>query len=133
MSSTSAARNLADSDALSAEDEAVFAHLQAAFGSDLKSVLILYLDSSDVLSQRLQDAMTCAHWQEAVRTAIAIGKEAETLGFHRVANAARKLADETYHAGNGHALRNDAQMVVLEYERFRLALEMHFPALLARF
>jgi hypothetical protein len=131
MTSTSAPAILADSDAPGASDEAVFAGLEAAYGAELKNVLTLYLENSDALSQRLQDAMVCAYWQEAVRAAIAIGKEADALGFHRVANAARKLADATYHAEDGHALRNDGQMVVLEYERFRLALAARFTGFVA--
>jgi hypothetical protein len=75
--------------------------------------------------------MACAYWQEAVRAAVEIGHKADTLGFRRIAAVARKLADATYHADAAEALRNDAQMVMLEYERFRLALEMRFPNLVA--
>ena len=131
MTSTSATQIPADSDAPGASDEAVFAELESTFGAELKNVLTLYLENSDHLCQRLQDCAACAYWQEAVRVALKIGEEADALGFHRVARAARALANSTYHAASAHNLRNDAQMVVLEYERFRLALEMHFPDLVA--
>jgi hypothetical protein len=131
MSSTSAAENPPEADAPGASDEAVFAGLEATYRADLTNVLALYLENSDQLCQRLQDCAACAYWQEAVRVALKIGEEADALGFHRVAGAARGLADSTYHADGAHALRNDAQMVVLEYERFRLALETRFPNLVA--
>ena len=131
MPSTSATEIPPETDAPGASDEAVFAGLEATYRADLKNVLALYLENSDQLCQRLQDCAACAYWQEAVRVALKIGEEADALGFHRVARAARALADSTYHADNAHALRNDAQMVVLEYERFRLALEMRFPNLVA--
>ena len=131
MTSTSAAQIPAETDAPGASDEAVFAHLETTYGTELKSVLTLYLENSDALCQRLQDASGCAYWQEAVRVALKIGHEADEMGFHRVAMAARSFADATYHADDAHTLRNDAQTVVFEYERFRLSLEMHFPDLVA--
>ncbi|GAA0586358.1 hypothetical protein [Rhizomicrobium electricum] len=131
MSSTSAAEFLTESDAPGAADDAVFTRLEADFGDELKAVLALYLENSDALCQRLEEAMTCAYWQEAVRAALEIGREAEGLGFRRVAAAARKLADAAYRADSAEALRNDAQMVMLEYERFRLALAARFPNLVA--
>ena len=129
MTSTSAAQNPAETDAPGASDETVFAQLEAIYGAELKNVLTLYLENSDALCQHLQDAASCAYWQEAVRFALKIGHEADALGFHRVATAARGFADAAYHADDAHALRNGAQTVVFEYERFRLALAMHFPFL----
>jgi len=129
MTSTSAAQIPAETDAPGASDEAVFAHLETTYAAELKTVLALYLENSDALCQRLQDAAACAYWQEAVRAALQIGHEADALGLHRVATAARGFADATYHADDAHALRNGAQTVVFEYERFRLALAMHFPFL----
>jgi hypothetical protein len=131
MPSTSATEIPPETDALGESDEAVFAGLEATYRADLKNVLALYLENSDQLCQRLQDCAACAYWQEAVRVALKIGEEADALGFHRVAGAARALANSTYHADSAHNLRNDAQMVVLEYERFRLALEARFPNLVA--
>ena len=131
MTSTSALENLPETEAPGAADETVFAALEASYGGELKSVLALYLENSDALCERLQEAMACAFWQEAVRCALKIGQEAEALGFHPVAKAARTLADATYHANSAHHLRNDGQMVVFEYERFRLALEQRFPNLVA--
>ena len=128
---TSTAPLPVESEAPGASDEAVFAQLETAFGAELKDVLARYLESSDALCQRLQDASGCAYWQEAVRVALKIGHEADEMGFHRVAMAARSFADATYHADDAHTLRNDAQTVVFEYERFRLSLEMHFPDLVA--
>lgn len=133
MSSTSAAEFLPESDAPGAADDAVFARLEADFGDELTAVLGRYLETSDVLCERLGNAMTCAYWQEAVRTALQIGREAEGLGFHRIAAAARKLANATYHADAAEDLRNDAQTVMLEYERFRLALMVRYPGFMARF
>jgi len=124
---TSTAPLAAEPDAPGASDHAVFAQLETAFGGALKDVLARYLAISDGLCQRLQDASGCAHWQEAVRVALQIGHEADELGFHRVAQAARGFADAAYHADDAHSLRNGAQTVVFEYERFRLALEMRFP------
>jgi hypothetical protein len=135
MTSTSTLEKLPDNatetDAPGASDEAIFAALEATYGAELKSVLALYLENSDALCERLQEAMACAFWQEAVRVALKIGEEADAFGFHPIAAAARKLADATYHADSAHHLRNDGQMVVFEYERFRLALEQRFPNLVA--
>ena len=131
MTSTSTDQIPAETDAPGASDEAVFAQLETTYGAELKNVLSLYLENSDALCQRLQDAAACAYWQEAVRVALKIGQEADALGFHRVATAARDFADAAYHADDAHALRNGAQTVVFEYERFRLALEMHFTDLVA--
>ena len=131
MTSTSSAENISETDAPGASDAVVFAHLEATYGAELKSVLALYLENSDALCERLQTAASCAHWQEAVRVAILIGREADALGFHPVATAARMLADAAYHADHAHRLRNDAQMVVFEYERFRLALAARFPGMVA--
>ncbi len=127
MPSTSVTENPPETDALGESEEAVFAGLEATYRADLKNVLTLYLENSDQLCQRLQDCAACAYWQEAVRVALKIGEEADALGFHRVAKAARTLADSTYHADSAHSLRSDAQIVVLEYERFRVALETRFP------
>ena len=124
-------QNPGDSEAPGASDNAVFAQLETAFGETLTGTLKRYLDSSNELCERLQDASACAHWQEAVRVAILIGEEADALGFHRVATAARSFADATYHADRPHQLRNGAQLVVFEYERFRLALEARFTGLVA--
>ena len=132
MTSTPAATIPVESDALDATDAAIFAALEANYGGELGNVLGLYCENCDDLCQRLQEAAACAHWQEAVRLGLAIGHEADSLGFHRVARVARALADETYHAGSGDRLRNDAQMVVFEYERFRLALMAQFPKLVAQ-
>jgi hypothetical protein len=131
MTSTSAAQIPAEADAPGASDEAVFAHLETTYAAELKNVLTLYLENSDALCQRLQDAAACAYWQEAVRVALRIGREADELAFHRVATAARGFADAAYHADDAHSLRNGAQNVVFEYERFRLALEMRFSDLVA--
>jgi len=134
MTSTSddpnSGRGPAEADAPGASDAAVFADLEKNFGGALKTVLALYLETSNALSERLQDAMACAYWQEAVRVAIQIGDKADALGFHPVAQAAHAFAYAAYHDADDddrpHRLRSDAQMVVLEYERFRLALEMRF-------
>jgi hypothetical protein len=133
MSSTPAAEFLPESDAPGAADDAVFARLEADFRDELTAVLGRYLETSDVLCERLGNAMNCAYWQEAVRAALEIGQEADKLGFHRVATAARKLADATYSAEDAEGLRNEAQMVMLEYERFRLALMARYPDFMARF
>lgn len=132
MTSTSVLENTTpETDAPGATDEAVFAALEMTYGAELKPVLTLYLETSDALCERLQEAMACAFWQEAVRVALKIGQEADALGFHCVTRAARRLADGTYHADSAHHLRNDAQLVVFEYERFRLALGFRYPNLVA--
>lgn len=127
MTSTPARQILPEIEAVTASDAPVFARLETAFGAELQAILHGYLEISDRYCIRLQDAAACAHWQEAVRAALIIGEEADELGFHRVAKAAREFADATYSEDQPHALRNGAQMVVFEYERFRMALEMRFP------
>lgn len=131
MTSTSPAQNPQESEAPGASDAAVFAHLEKIHGDGLKAVLARYLETSDTLCQRFQDAVECAFWQEAVRVALKIGEEADTLGFHRLATAARRLADATYHADSAPVLRNNAQLVVFEYGRFRLALAARYPEFIA--
>lgn len=132
MTSTPARANRPDPEAPNAADAALFAMLETAFGSELPAVIARYIKNSDGLCTRLQLAAECAYWQEAVRTALKIGREADALGFRRVAKAARQFADDTYHSDSPHKLRNGAQAVVFEYERFRLALEAHFPGLVEK-
>lgn len=127
MTSTPASQILPEIEAVTASDAQVFARLETVFGAKLSTVLQGYLETSDQLNIRLQDAASCAHWQEAVRAALVIGEEADEMGFYRVAKTARSFADAAYSEDQAHALRNGAQMVVFEYERFRLALEMRFP------
>jgi hypothetical protein len=121
----------AEADAPGASDAVVFARLETQFGGELATALNFYLENSDALNERLEEAMACAYWQEAVRVALKLGQEADAMGFHRIAAVARALADATYHADNGSALRNEAQLVMLEYGRFRLALMARFSNLLA--
>jgi hypothetical protein len=128
---TSTIATLRETNAFNGADEVIFARLEAEFGDTVRDVLELYFLNSDSLCERLQGAASCAYWQEAVRTALRIGHEAEALGFHRIAKAARGFADATYHADSPLALRNGAQAVVFEYERLRLALEARFGVAVA--
>jgi hypothetical protein len=133
MTSTSAAEFLAESAAPGVTDDGIFARLEADFGDGLQAALGRYLETCDALCLRLEEVMSYAYWQEAARIALKIGHEANALGFHHIAAAARKLADAAYRADNALALRNDAQTVLLEYGRFRLALMARYPAFMARF
>lgn len=112
-------------------DSALFAALEKTFGDTLKDALGVYITTSDELSEALQEAAACAHWQEAARLALKIGSAATEMGFAPVARAARAFTDATYAHSTAHGLRNGAQMVVFEYERLRLALEARFPELVA--
>jgi hypothetical protein len=130
MTSTSAAMHPVP-DAPGAADEAMFAALETAFGDELKDVLTRYIETSDRISEALQDISACAHWQEAARLALQIGSAAADMGFRPITKAARAFADDAYKHTSSSELRNDAQTVVFEYERMRMALERRFPELVA--
>jgi hypothetical protein len=131
MTSTSAVAIPAESDAPGAADDDVFLALESAHGDALKPMLAACLKDVDVWCERLRDAIECAYWQEAVRVALRIGHETERLGFLRPAVTARRLADATYHADHAALLRAEAQLVVFECGRFRLAIAARYPEFIA--
>lgn len=129
MTSTSTAQNPRPVD--TASDDAVFAALESGFQETLPIVLDSFVGISDPLSERLEDCIACAFWQEAVRLALKIGQQAELLGFAHIEAAARTFAYSAYHADSKDNLRHDGTMVLVEYRRIRLALMARYRDFLA--
>jgi HPt (histidine-containing phosphotransfer) domain-containing protein len=129
MTSTSAKPEPAD--VPGGTDDALFAALEMAHGERLKETLGRFVACCDAACDTLQDAAACAHWQEAVRLTHQIGDAANELGLEPIVAAARAFADAAYQQTTPHRLRNSAQMVVFEYERFRLALMARYPEFVA--
>jgi len=129
MTSTSAAQKFKMP--LTEADSRVFALLETAFGDTLWGVLRSYLASGERHMDDLQNAVSCAHWQEAVRQAITIANLAADLEFRGVVQAAQALSGTVYQGHTAHARRNAAQLLVLEFERSTLVLESRYPGLVA--
>lgn len=129
MTSTPTPQNSAPTIILTEAESRVFAALETAFGDTLWSILRTYIEQGERHLEALQEATTCAHWQEAVRQALKIAAIASDLDFRAVVQAARGLSDAVYDAHTAHARRNAAQMVVLEFERSKLLLASRYPGL----
>jgi len=131
MTSTPAPQNSAAALPLTEAESRVFAALETALGDTLWDILRTYIDQGERHCQALQEATACTHWQEAVRRGLKIAELASDLDFRAVVEAARGLSDAVYEAHTGHARRNAAQMVVLEFERSTLLLASRYPGLAA--
>ncbi len=112
-------------------DAALFDALEATHGDGLGGTLQHFVSACDVLSEALQEAAACAHWQEAARLTLELGNAAQELGLEPIVAATRAFADAAYHQTSPHRLRNSAQTVVFEYERMRLALMAKYPEFVA--
>lgn len=130
MRSTSAPEKFLPEMAFSAADLRVFAALETAFGDTLWPLLRAYLHDGNAASEKLQAAVACTHWQEAVRLAREIAVMAADLDFRAVEKAAHDFAASVYEANTAHRRRNGAQMLVFEFERSCLLLESRWPGLM---
>ena len=129
MASTSVPKFFMPESAFSAADLRNFAILETAFGDALWEVLRAYILIGETACEKLQEATTCAHWQEAVRLALKIASTAADLDLRAVADAGRAFAAAVYEDNTAHTRRNAAQMVVLEFEKSRMMLESRYPGL----
>ncbi len=112
-------------------DAALFDALETTCGDRLGDALQRFVTNCDALSEALQEASACAHWQEAARLTLEICDAANELGMEPIVVAARAFADAAYHQTSPHRLRNSAQNLVFEYERMRLALMARYPEFVA--
>ena len=132
MTSTSAPKFFIPESAFSTAELHNFALLETAFGDTLWEVLRAYIQIGGTACEKLQEAVSCAHWQEAVRQSLKIASKAADLDFRAVTHAARAFAASVYEGNtSGHVRRNAAQMVIFEFERSCLALESRYPGLAA--
>jgi signal transduction histidine kinase/HPt (histidine-containing phosphotransfer) domain-containing protein len=113
-------------------DAAAFAALEKSLGlSTLLEILQSYVKTAEGLCEALSKASAQSDWQEAGRVAQDIAGAAGGLGLAAMTAAARGFAAKTRETDDGHALRNDAQLVVGEHVRVRMALADLYPDLAA--
>lgn len=116
--------------ALTPAERSFFAALETAFGDTLWDILRSYLAAGERASEKMQEAVSCAHWQEAVRQAKILEAAAHDLDFRGLIEAVRAFAAGVYNAkASGHRLRNGAQMVIMEFERSQLLIQSRYPGL----
>jgi signal transduction histidine kinase/HPt (histidine-containing phosphotransfer) domain-containing protein len=121
-----------DAGALAAIDASAFAALEKSVGvATLVEILKSYIDTAEQLCGALSIASDDANWQQAARLAQDIAGSASGLGLLAMTAAARGFASAARQGASPHALRNDAQMIVLEHERVRKALANLYPDLVA--
>ncbi|MGC9952790.1 MAG: Hpt domain-containing protein [Rhizomicrobium sp.] len=128
----------AASSALSSEetmaviDVIAIAALEKSVGAaTLIEILKSYIETTEQLCAALDAASGDANWQQAARLAQDIAGSASGLGLPATAAAARGLAQAAREGASAHVLRNDAQKIVCEHERVRLALVHLYPDLVA--
>ncbi|MGA7673754.1 MAG: ATP-binding protein [Rhizomicrobium sp.] len=113
-------------------DAAAFAALEKSVGSaTLIEILKSYVETAEQLCSALEAASDGANWQQAARLAQDIAGSASGLGLLAMTAAARGFAASARQGANAHALRNDAQKIVVEHERVRRALANLYPDLVA--
>lgn len=127
-----AAPVLPSEETMAAIDATAFAALEKSVGvPTLVEILKSYIDTAEQLCAALGVASDDANWQQAARLAQDIAGSASGLGLLAMTAAARGFATAAREGASAHALRNDAQMIVLEHHRVRKALANLYPDLVA--
>jgi HPt (histidine-containing phosphotransfer) domain-containing protein len=117
---------------VAAIDAAAFAALEKSVGATtLIEILKSYIATAEQLCAELGDASNDANWEQAARLAQDIAGSASGLGLLAMTAAARSFAAAARQGVSAHALRNDAQKIVVEHERVRHALANLYPDLVA--
>jgi len=117
---------------VAAIDAAAFSALEKSVGAaTLVEILKSYIATAEHLCAELGDASNEANWEQAGRLAQDIAGSASGLGLLAMTAAARSFASAARQGANAHNLRNDAQKIVVEHERVRLALANLYPDLVA--
>jgi hypothetical protein len=83
---------------------------------------------ADRLVAALEAAGTGVDWREAKHLAEAVAAGADELGFEGMRRAAGDFVASVRRGAPPHALRNAAQMIVVEHEHLRMTLESLRPA-----
>lgn len=113
-------------------DANAFAALEKSLGlPTLLEILRSYVTTAEELCEALSKASADSDWQAAARVAQDIAGAAGGLGLAAMTAAARAFAAKTRETDDGHALRNDAQLVVGEHLRVCVALSHLYPDLAA--
>ena len=113
-------------------DTAAFAALEKSVGSTtLSEILKSYIETAEQLCAVLEAAGHDANWQQAARLAQDIAGSASGLGLFTMTAATRAFSAAARQGASTHALRNDAQKIVVEHERVRIALANLYPDLVA--
>jgi signal transduction histidine kinase/HPt (histidine-containing phosphotransfer) domain-containing protein len=113
-------------------DANAFAALEKSLGlPTLLEILQSYVKTAEELCEALSKASAESDWQAAARVAQDIAGAAGGLGLAAMTAAARNFAAKTRETADGHALRNDAQLVVGEHLRVCVALSHLYPDLAA--
>jgi HPt (histidine-containing phosphotransfer) domain-containing protein len=113
-------------------DANAFAALEKSLGlPTLLEILQSYVKTAESLCEALSKASADSDWQAAARVAQDIAGAAGGLGLAAMTAAARNFAAKTRETDDGHALRNDAQLVVGEHLRVCVALSNLYPDLAA--
>jgi HPt (histidine-containing phosphotransfer) domain-containing protein len=113
-------------------DGTAFAALERSVGSTtLIEILKSYIETTEHLCAALGAASDADNWPQAARLAQDIAGSSSGLGLIAMTAAARGFAAAARQGANAHTLRNDAQKIVCEHERVRLALANLYPELAA--
>ena len=113
-------------------DAAAFAALEKSVGvQTLVEILKSYIETTEQLCAALSAASSDENWQQAARLAQDIAGSASGLGLLAMTAAARGFANAAREGASPHALRNDAQTIVVEHDRVRQVLENLYPDLVA--
>ena len=122
----------APQETMAAIDAAAFAALEKSVGSaTLVEILKSTIETTEQLCAALGAASDGADWQQAARLAQDIAGSASGLGLIAMTAAARGFAAAARQGASAHTLRNEAQKIVCEHERVRLALANLYPDLVA--
>jgi signal transduction histidine kinase/HPt (histidine-containing phosphotransfer) domain-containing protein len=115
-------------------DASAFAALEKSLGlSTLLEILQSYIKTAENLCEDLAEASAAGEWDEAGRVAQDIAGAAGGLGLAALTATARGFAQNVrnHEIEDAHALRNQAQLIVGEHARTRLALASLYPDLAA--
>ncbi len=113
-------------------DAMAFAALEKSLGLPvLIEILQSYVVTAEQLCTALGRACADSNWDEAGRVAQDIAGAAGGLGLAAMTTAARGFAQATRQSADAHSLRNEAQIVMGEHARVRLALNSLYPDLAA--
>jgi signal transduction histidine kinase len=117
-----------DAENIAAVDPVAFSTLEKSVGiKTLTEILQCYIVTAEHLTDGLAQACSEEKWEDAAQLAQDIVGAAGGLGLSAITQAARKFARAAREGGNGHDLRNAAQMVVGEHMRARAALIQLYP------
>lgn len=94
--------------------------------ADRRERLAAHMAAAGRLVAALEIAGADGDWLPALRPAEAVAADARELGCRAMGDAAAAFAAAVRRKTSSHALRNRAQMIVVEYEALRLEMKNIF-------